>query len=566
MSDQSPVVILGAGVNGCAVARELVLNGVPVTIVDQADIATGATAKSSRLIHGGVRYLEYGDFHLVSESLAERERQLEQAPQFVTPLRLHIPIRRRLGGLVQSVFRFLKLTRFPVGRWLSSKLSLYSERGLYVVRMGLWMYDWIARSSILPGHTVQRLGEGDSPLVDSGKYHWVCTYSDAQMLYPERFIIALLQETRQHAVAHGLPFEVLTYHTPTRDGRTLTLTPNDRSESPQVSVTVEPSVLINATGAWGDETLAELNIDTKQLLGGTKGSHIITEHPQLRAAIGDGGIYAEAGDGRLVFILPFEQATLVGTTDVRITVSPGEVVASEDEVQYLIDQTNAVFEDLGLTRDDVRSHYCGVRPLPHIPSGKTGAIPRGHSVHTTYVEEMPIHTLIGGKLTTWRAFGEEVADNVMKRLGKQRITTTTDRKILGGEDFPADPSAWCLSVSAECGVPVETVSFLFPLLGTETRELLQSAAESDSTPLATLPISATIVQEIIRREWVQHLSDLVERRLALVFRGQLTTETLETLADQLIEAGRLDPSQRQQDIEACRKSLEHRYGITVNGQ
>jgi len=160
--DVRPVLILGAGVNGCAVARELVLNNVPVVLVDITDIATGATAKSSRLIHGGLRYLEYADFHLVSESLRERERQLTLAPQFVKPLRLHIPVRRRLGGLIQSAFRFTGLTRFSLGRKLAANLSPWSERGLYTVRFGLWLYDWLARSSLLPDHSVHRLGEGEA--------------------------------------------------------------------------------------------------------------------------------------------------------------------------------------------------------------------------------------------------------------------------------------------------------------------------------------------------------------------------------------------------------------------
>src|SRR5437764_8062475 len=127
-----PVLILGAGINGAAIARELVLNGVPVHVVDQADIASGTTAYSSRLIHGGLRYLEYGEFDLVRESLTERQRLLKLAPRFVSPLQLFIPVRNRFGGLVSSARRFLHL---------EGKSPTAKSRGLCLARMGLWLYD-----------------------------------------------------------------------------------------------------------------------------------------------------------------------------------------------------------------------------------------------------------------------------------------------------------------------------------------------------------------------------------------------------------------------------------------
>jgi len=151
-----PVLILGAGVNGVSVARELLLNGVPVVVVDTADIAFGATSKSSRLIHGGLRYLEYGDFSLVRESLEERERLLRTAPQFVRPLRLHIPVRQRTGGFLASGIRFVGLQKLPglreVASWSGSE-----GRGLYTVESGLRFYDLLAGDSSLPGRSASPL-------------------------------------------------------------------------------------------------------------------------------------------------------------------------------------------------------------------------------------------------------------------------------------------------------------------------------------------------------------------------------------------------------------------------
>ena len=153
-----PVLILGAGVNGCAAARELLLNGIPVWMVEENDIGWGATSRSSRLIHGGLRYLEYGDFRLVHESLDERERLRRLAPQFVVPLRLHIPVRHRVKGFVSAALRFFGIGRSRATAWLGGLVSRNSERGMWLVRMGLWLYDVLARSREFPKHTLYRVG------------------------------------------------------------------------------------------------------------------------------------------------------------------------------------------------------------------------------------------------------------------------------------------------------------------------------------------------------------------------------------------------------------------------
>src|SRR5262245_13763728 len=180
-----PVLILGAGINGAALARELVLNGVPVWVVDTADLASGATAYSSRLIHGGLRYLEYGELDLVRESLAERTRLLRLAPQYVRPLRLFIPVRRRWAGLWGAARRFLRL---------GTAGGTSAGRGLFLVRTGLWMYDRFARDPLLPERAVYRADDPRVPGVDLQSFRWECAYSDAAIRFPERFVVALLQD------------------------------------------------------------------------------------------------------------------------------------------------------------------------------------------------------------------------------------------------------------------------------------------------------------------------------------------------------------------------------------
>ncbi len=556
-----PVLILGAGINGCCVARELVLNGVPVVLVDEADIATGATAKASRLIHGGIRYLEYGDFRLVAESLHERERLLTLAPQFVRPLKLYIPVTKRFGGLIQSGFRFLRLSRFSFGRWLAERMPSRSERGLMVVRMGLWMYDRIARSSLLPNHSVQRVGDAGTPAVDPSKFQWLCSYYDAQMLFPERFVLALLGDARKHAVEHGVKFDVFTHHGAVFEGSEVTV----RSVADGAPVqTFVPSNIINATGAWGDLTLDDIDVVTDRLLGGTKGSHFITAHLGLRQALGESGVYAEAADGRLVFILPFGGSVLVGTTDERFSGPPGEAIASEEELLYLIGMTNEVMSGIGLTREDVNVHYSGVRPLPYVPSGRTGSIPRGHWIHSTKRNGTPLDTLIGGKLTTCRAFGEEVADLVMSRLNVKRVRSTRERLVPGAEGFPEDVTLWCQQVGNEMGYDLQQVAAVFELQGTACREsLCVSVGPEDRASLPGTAIPLSFVDWTIKHEWVGSLGDLIERRLGLVLGSDLCSETVSALADRMIECGVLSESDREEQIEECLASLRRHYGIDV---
>src|SRR5688572_20261469 len=195
-----PVLILGAGINGAAAARELALNGISVVVVDTADLAYGATAYSSRLIHGGLRYLEYGEFALVRESLEERARLLTLAPHLVQPLRLFIPSENYLGGLVQSAARFCGWK--PGGK--------PAPRGSLLVRFGLAMYDAYARDERLPKRSLHRLGEPGTPAgLNPQRSNWLSAYSDCQIIHAERIVVAFLADALAAAKEHGQSLRVL---------------------------------------------------------------------------------------------------------------------------------------------------------------------------------------------------------------------------------------------------------------------------------------------------------------------------------------------------------------------
>ncbi len=577
----APVLILGAGINGICAARELVLNGVAVWLVDTHDIAFGATAKSSRLIHGGLRYLEYGDFRLVAESLHERDRLLQLAPQFVRPLRLHIPVRRRLGGFIAAGLRFLGLSRTRLGKWIGSG----GGRGLLTVRFGLWLYDWLARSQMVPRHSVHRTGDG-GPQFPVSEYPWSCAFFDGQMERPERFCVALLQDIEQAAKAQGTEFRLLTYHRAILQGNEIEIRPvsslsstppppssppplgtcplslesSPRPLTPALSPTMEsvpkvgspvgereqeknytssppplrltPSLIINATGAWGDWTLMELPMQAPQLFGGTKGSHLFTHQSRLTEALGGDAVYAEASDGRLVFLIPLDSGVMIGTTDERFEQLPELAHSTDTETAYLLKLTNDLFPQVHLTKADIHATCAGIRPLPYSDASKTAAISRDHQIDHREVNGLPVLTLIGGKLTTCRAFGELVGDRVLKLLGVLRTVSTHARVVPGGEGYPVDAAALEKEIDAlatATGHTLETCRAVWRLVGTRAREVLPRCVAGGPLIEGTA-LPRDFVREIITQEWGTSLEDLVERRLLLALEPKLSRETLRALA------------------------------------
>lgn len=568
MSSSSPTaLILGAGINGAAIARELALNGVGVVLVDTRDISAGATAFSSRLIHGGLRYLEYGEFGLVRESLTERTRLLRLAPQFVRPLQLFVPVASRWGGMRSAPGRFL-------GR-SAKKGDAPEPRGLWVVQMGLGLYDWLAKDSSLPRRAVYRVGSDDTPPFDAAKNRWACAYWDAQIVYPERFTLALIEDVRRLAEEHGAEFRVLTYCEAELDGRSATVRRAGTDEAAatgrgEIVCEFQPAAVINATGAWVDDTLRRLHVSSPRLMGGTKGSHILTHHRGLLESLAGRGVYAEAADGRPVFLLPFGEGTLIGTTDLPFEQPPETAVAAEEEIAYLLQAANGVFPRLGLAREDVSLHYSGVRPLPFADAAQPAAITRRHFLKEHPEATVPLYSVIGGKLTTCRSLAEETAAKVLSRLGREVLATTQTRPIPGGESFPAAPDAVEAAktqVAAKLGYTRAQIDAVWPLCGVLAEQALGGESlparpdDRDNLPDTELPLR--FVRYSIQREWPRTLDDLIERRLLLHFHEPLTEACLRRLAAEMAAAGLLAPGSLEKVVSHCRERLSKRFGKRV---
>ena len=321
------LIVIGAGINGAAIAREAALAGVKVLLVERGDIGAGTSASSSRLIHGGLRYLEYGELGLVYESLHERERLLRHAPHLVKPLELVIPVYRG------------------------------ARRPRWEIAVGLALYDLLSIGRSVPGRTL--LGRDELlarlPGLNPRELVGGASYYDAQVRYPERLVV----ENVRDAVANGAVLRTRTSVTRVRVDGGRAVGVEWRAADGAAGGAVA-RLIVNAAGPWVDEILGPIH--HTRLLGGTKGSHIIVSRFQGAPSA---GVYVEAGaDGRPFFILPWNDLLLIGTTDERFEGDPGAAAIDPQEIAYLTSETERVFPGAAGLADRVLYTQTGIRPLP----------------------------------------------------------------------------------------------------------------------------------------------------------------------------------------------------------
>ena len=557
------VVVLGCGINGAAVARELLLSGVRVVVVDATDIACGATAWSTRLVHGGLRYLEYGEVSLVRESLHERDRLVRLAPHLVRPLEFYLPLRTAWGGLPAAAARLLGCESLA-RRWRPP-----GGRGSVAVGLGLAVYDALAVGSRWPRHRMVRAGAPGLPAVDAGEFPRGGLYADAQMLFPERFTVELCVDARRIAVEEGTDFRLLTHASiERRPAGGLRLRGRDGTHD------VEPAAVVNATGAWADRTREEfLPGPAPRLIGGTKGSHLVLDAPPLRAALGERGVYAEADDGRPVFVLPFgPRLVLVGTTDIPYSGDPAAATADEREITYLLAAAARLFPAAAPGRDRVQQHYCGVRPLPAAGGAVPAAVTRRHMLVRHPRAPQPTWSIVGGKLTTCRSLAEEAAREILGTLGLP-VRATSRERPLPGSLAAADRAACLADVAAalraaglDANEADRAAVATVELFGARARDVGRAAAETPRGGpglLAGTDLPRAAVGFCAEAEWAASIADIVERRLMLSFAAGLTKTTLAAVAAELVRLGMLPADRAAAEAGRCASELQDRYGKTV---
>ncbi|MFT4038089.1 MAG: glycerol-3-phosphate dehydrogenase/oxidase [Thermomicrobiales bacterium] len=477
------LIVIGAGINGAGIARDAALRGLQTLLLDKGDIGSGTTTWPTRLIHGGLRYLEYGEVGLVRESLRERERLLHNAPHLVQPLPLIIPIYK--GD-----------TRSPL-----------------TIRAGMVAYDALSLDKTLPRHkmlsreeTLRRLpGLNPEGLLAGAMYY------DAQAEYPERLTL----ENALDAQAHGA--KVLTYHKVERIttwGKTVTGVAGTDLLTGQHFTATAP-VVLNVAGPWVDEVLAGLGAPRPQpLMGGTKGTHLVVDpFPGAPTA----GIYAEARlQHRPFFVIPWNDAYLIGTTDTRYSGDLDHITGTDDETDWMLQEANALLPGAHLTRDNVRYSYAGVRPLPYAPDKAEGAVTRRHVVfdHGSAGEPDGLYSVIGGKLTTYRELAEHAVDLVMKALDREPVASRTAKLPLPGAPLGQDWQTYRSGFLASSTLPLVAKEHLLRVYGARAGEVAEYAKARGQEAVID-EASGMIAGEVpwaFEREGARTLADVVARR------------------------------------------------------
>ena len=513
-----PVLIIGAGINGCGVFRDLCLQGIDCLLIDRGDICGGASAAPSRLIHGGIKYLETGEFRLVRESAIERNRLLRNAPHFVKALETVVPVQSWLGGIIPSALRFLGF---------NTKLS---DRGALITEIGLRIYDAFSRKvQALPDHRFfwPKKLRTEYPtfapeIIAAGLYY------EGRITHAERLGLELVMD----GLVTNAGSSLRTYTTAKHEngGQEIALT--DLISDETHSITAD--VIINAAGAWIDKVNAGLGI-TSQHMGGSKGSHLIIDHPKLVAALKGRMIYFGTADGRVNLVYPFFGHVLIGSTDIPVK-DPDEAVCSSEETSYLINVISEIFPSIAISRDQILLSYCGVRPLPRSEGKAVGAVSRDHAIARDELPQtqVPVLSLIGGKWTTFRAFAAQSADLVLAHLGQTRRVSTENLAIGGGRDYPKDArdqETFVHAISSDNKLSIKTTRNLFERYGTGARAVAKSLACGADQALAALPgYSANELAHICRTESVMRLSDILLRRTAIAMEGLLNTQVVEEVA------------------------------------
>jgi len=547
------VLIVGGGVNGAGLYRDLALQGIDALLIDKGDFCCGSSAGSSRMIHGGLRYLEFGEFRLVRESLKDRNLLLKNAPHYVFPLPTTIPVFKWISGAFTSIGRFLGIGG-----------NRPAHRGLLMVKLGLTFYDLFTRGNrMTPKHkitsrkkTLQRRPALNPDLIKSA------TYYDAWISYPERLCLELLLD------AEGLSRDVRSLNYMTLDsgeGELAVLRDGLTGET----IEIQPKVVVNATGAWIDFTCDRLGLDT-HLIGGTKGGHLIIDNQELLRALDGEMIYYETKDGRVSIAFPWLGKCLIGSTDIRID-DPDKARCDEDEVQYILDSIGEVFPKIKIERRQIVSRFTGVRPLAWTdPNQATVSASRDHKLELLGPCDrihFPVYSMIGGKWTTFRVFAQQTTDALLKHFGKERLVGTEDLPIGGGKDFPNEDeerAEWVEELQERTGLSKKRIGVLLRRYGTRASVLAAFLTESDDQPLAHhADYTRREIEFLIQNERVMHLDDILLRRTSIALLGEATAELVEELATLLAGLREWSDQEKQAEIERTREVLRDMHGIEL---
>lgn len=544
------VLIIGGGINGLATLRDLGLQGINVVLVDRGDFCSGASAASSHMIHGGIRYLENGEFRLVHESVVERNDLLVTAPHCVTPLLTTVPIFSLLSGLWQAPLRMF-----------THKKSGKTERGAALIAVGLLIYESFSRGAAKRMPRMRFAGRKGAraqlPSLHSG-VKYLASYYDASSPDPERLALDVLDDALLAPTTSAVNY----VEAVRSEGENIIL----RDGPTGMTFALRPKIVINMTGPWVDLTNAALGVPT-EFMGGTKGSHIVVDHPGLAEELAGRELFFENSDGRIVLIYPIKGKVMIGTTD--IPHDPQTVaVCSPEEMDYFFDLVRHVLPGVQLSREDVVFHFSGIRPLPKTDDTQAGFISRDYRIERQTLAHghgPEMFSLIGGKWTTFRALAETVSRKICDELGKSRTVSTLALPIGGGAGFPTTPeeaTKWCAQFDGT--LSEDRKRQLLDRYGTLASRVIREVSVNGEVPLESTPdYTVEEVRYLISESHAVHLVDLMLRRTSLAISGRVTDRVLDEWARVMADALSWSPEKRAEERRQTAVHLRDSHGVKV---
>jgi len=489
------VVVIGGGISGVAIARECARGGKRTLLVEQNDFAAGTTSRSTRIIHGGLRYLEHGDIVQVRESLKERGRLLRQYPHQVRPLQFLLA------------------------------LDQHSRRSALAVRTGLWLYRTMGGSTTAAAkrEASQAMLER---LLDKGRRFSVLSFDDAQCEFPERLVAEWLVEAGEAGCEVRNHTQVLRVEV--RDGMAAGAWLRDQCSGQEARI--RSQWIVNATGPWADRVCQASAIETRgPMVGGVRGSHIVLSGT---AGMPEAAMYTEAVDGRPVFVVPWNGQTLVGTTEVPDGGDPARVQPTGQEIDYLLRSFRQLFPQRAVLEGDILFAFAGVRPLPSSTGANFAALSRKHQLHDHADDGAAgMTSVIGGKLTTAGWVARECAVKIGVRVPKP-----TAPALASGESVDDLIEQWVTQTAQEGGISRETAHGLVDWFGRRSLEIARAARGREELRARLCPHTPHIVAEAMHAfaaEQALTLSDVLLRRVPVAL-GRCWSEECGRVAAQRI--------------------------------
>lgn len=492
------VAIIGGGINGVAIARECARARRSTLLLEQHDFAAGATSRSTRLIHGGLRYLEHGEIGLVRESVRERSRLLQHKPHLVRPISFLLA------------------------------LGPQAQRSALEVRFGLWLYRRFApngrRDPAIAGQVAAL-----ERLLDSGERWRIFHYEDAQCEFPERLAAEWLLEAADSGAEIRNHTQVLEIEVSAGQARALRL----RDQLTGRESRVEASWVINAGGPWADQIAQTAGLKASAMLGGVRGSHLVLPRfPGMPQA----AVYIEAIDGRPFFVIPWNDQVLVGTTEVPDRGDPAQVHASPEEVQYLLDSLRARFPRAAISPEHILYTYAGVRPLPFVADDNLSAITRRHFLYDHRDQGVAqMISVIGGKLTTAASLARECARKIGIDVEEPRGIAVLPESA----GIDAALQQWAELTAAETGISLAGARAIAAWHGPGRLGIAQLAKSDGRMRQPLCHHTHHIVAEAVNAfacEHAQTLSDVLLRRVPVALDGSWSDQCSAVAAQRIAAA------------------------------